>query len=283
MEDEEFFLKTADHMVEFTLLAEGMRKLGLLCLLVRNGTLPGGSVLFWDEPEENLNPQLFTVAIDVLLKLQRAGVQVLMTTHRSGCVQSPQRVDRILTSPTWEIYERWGFVALARKLREWLPGYAWNNAGAMGSDRRSLIGSGGDGYRVSLHLQKTFSRTDGIRKNEAWSVSRQCIPDLVLISETRDGAMRFTVLDAKYRADEQWILNGMSESVHLYHDALRWGSRCPDLALLLVPNADEAKWLTREDYVDKHRVGVVALRPDVELPEWLRHLITAHAAAGPVP
>ena len=81
VEDEEFFLKTADHMVEFTLLAEGMRKLGLLCLLVRNGTLPGGSVLFWDEPEANLNPQLFTVAIDVLLKLQRAGVQILMITH----------------------------------------------------------------------------------------------------------------------------------------------------------------------------------------------------------
>ena len=72
VEDEEFFLKTADHTVEFTLLAEGMRKLGLLCLLVRNGTLPAGSVLFWDEPEANLNPQLFTVAIGVLLKLASA-------------------------------------------------------------------------------------------------------------------------------------------------------------------------------------------------------------------
>jgi hypothetical protein len=42
VEDEEFFLKTADHMVEFTLLAEGMRKLGLLCLLAPyySGTSP---------------------------------------------------------------------------------------------------------------------------------------------------------------------------------------------------------------------------------------------------
>ena len=95
--------------------------------------------------------------------------------------------------------------------------------------------------------------------------------------------MRFIVLDAKYRAREQNILAGMAESVHLYHDALRWGSRRPDLALLLVPSADEAEWLTREDYVDKQRVGVVTLRPDIEPPEWFRHLITAHATAGPAP
>ena len=188
--------------------------------------------------------------------------------------------DLLPLSPTWEIYERWCFVALARKLREWLPDYAWNNAGVTGSDRRSVIGTRGDGHRVSLHLQKVFSKTDGIQKNEAWSVSRQCRPDLVLTS-TRDGAVRFIVLDAKYRAREKNILNGMAESVHLYHDALRWGSRRPDLALLLVPSADETEWLTREDYVDKHRVGVVALRPDIEPPDWFRDLITAHATIGP--
>ena len=188
--------------------------------------------------------------------------------------------DLLPLSPTWEIYERWCFVALARKLREWLPDYAWNNAGVTGSDRRSVIGTRGDGHRVSLHLQKVFSKTDGIQKNEAWSVSRQCRPDLVLTS-TRDGAVRFIVLDAKYRAREQNILAGMAESVHLYHDALRWGSRRPDLALLLVPNADETEWLTREDYVDKHRVGVVALRLDIEPPDWFRDLITAHATIGP--
>ena len=189
--------------------------------------------------------------------------------------------DLLPLSPTWEIYERWCFVALACKLGEWLPNYAWSNAGATGSDRRSVIGSNGDGHRVSLHLQKTFSRTDGRRKNDAWSVSRQCVPDLVLTSETRDGAMRFIVLDAKYRAREQSILDGMAESAHLYHDALRWGSRRPDLALLLVPNADGTEWLTRKEYVDRHCVGVVALRPDVEPPEWLRDLITAHASCNP--
>ena len=188
--------------------------------------------------------------------------------------------DLLPLSPTWEIYERWCFVALARRLRTWLPDYAWNDVGVRGSDRRSVVGRRGDGHRVTLHLQKTFSRTDGVPKNGAWSVSKECVPDLVLTSEAGDGVTQFIVLDAKYRTGQRNILKGMAESVHLYHDALRWGSRRPDLALLLVPNADETEWLTRKDYVDKHRVGVVALRPDVEPPEWLRDQITAHATAA---
>jgi predicted ATPase len=50
-------------------------------LLIRNGTLQEGSVLFWDEPEANLNPKMFKVVIEVLLELQRAGVQVFFATH----------------------------------------------------------------------------------------------------------------------------------------------------------------------------------------------------------
>ncbi len=81
VENEEFFLKTEEREIEFTLLAEGMRKLGLLWLLIRNGSLPEGSVLFWDEPEAHLNPKLLTVVIDALLQLQRSGVQILIATH----------------------------------------------------------------------------------------------------------------------------------------------------------------------------------------------------------
>ena len=81
VDGEEFFVENGDGRIEFMLLAEGLRKLGLLWLLVRNGTLPNGSVLFWDEPEANLNPGLVTVVVDVLLQLQRAGVQILLATH----------------------------------------------------------------------------------------------------------------------------------------------------------------------------------------------------------
>ena len=79
--NETFFLRSKQGDLEFALLAEGLRKLGLLWLLIRNGSLMEGTVLFWDEPETNLNPELSGAVIDILLELQRAGVQIFVATH----------------------------------------------------------------------------------------------------------------------------------------------------------------------------------------------------------
>ena len=79
--NEEFFLRSRGMDLEFPLVAEGIRKIGLLWLLIRNGALPERSVLFWDEPEANLNPKLFGVAVEVLIELQRMGVQIFIATH----------------------------------------------------------------------------------------------------------------------------------------------------------------------------------------------------------
>ena len=76
IKNEEFFLRGGRGDIEFTLLAEGLRKLGLLWLLIRNGSLRPGSVLFWDEPETNLNPKLYRTVVKVLLELRHAGVQI---------------------------------------------------------------------------------------------------------------------------------------------------------------------------------------------------------------
>lgn len=81
VEGEEFFLENRHGILEFSLLAEGLRKLSLLWLLIRNGSLAEGSVLFWDEPETNLNPKLYRLVIKVLLELQRNGVQIFLATH----------------------------------------------------------------------------------------------------------------------------------------------------------------------------------------------------------
>jgi len=79
--NEEFFLRSRHGELEFTLLAEGFRKMGLLWILIQNGTLLNGSVLFWDEPETNLNPKLMRAVIGILLELQRVGVQIFLSTH----------------------------------------------------------------------------------------------------------------------------------------------------------------------------------------------------------
>ena len=79
--NEEFFLKSQQGELEFTLLAEGIRKLGLLWVLIQNGTLLNGSILFWDEPETNLNPKLMRTVVEILIELQRMGVQLFISTH----------------------------------------------------------------------------------------------------------------------------------------------------------------------------------------------------------
>ncbi len=81
LKNEEFFLRKKHENLEFTLLAEGYRKLGLLWILIQNGILLSGSVLFWDEPEANLHPKLFSLLVDIFLKLQRHGVQIFIATH----------------------------------------------------------------------------------------------------------------------------------------------------------------------------------------------------------
>jgi predicted ATP-dependent endonuclease of OLD family len=81
IDNEEFFLLNQQGKLEFTLLAEGFRKLGLLWVLLQNGTLLNGSVLFWDEPETNLNPKLMQSIVGILIEMQRMGVQIFLATH----------------------------------------------------------------------------------------------------------------------------------------------------------------------------------------------------------
>lgn len=81
-EDDEFYvLKKDGRKLRFSLEAEGLRKLGLLWKLIRNGLLEPGTVLLWDEPEANLNPELFPLVAEILLELQKNGIQIFVATH----------------------------------------------------------------------------------------------------------------------------------------------------------------------------------------------------------
>lgn len=82
VEDDTFYvIKTDGRKVDFSLEAEGLRKLGLLWKLIRNGLLEKGTILLWDEPEANLNPELFPLVVDILLELEEAGIQIFVATH----------------------------------------------------------------------------------------------------------------------------------------------------------------------------------------------------------
>ena len=73
--------KNSGEEILFAMEAEGIRKFGLLWQLLMNGSLTEGTVLFWDEPEANLNPKLIPVVVDILMELFRNGVQIFLATH----------------------------------------------------------------------------------------------------------------------------------------------------------------------------------------------------------
>src|SRR5699024_9889013 len=82
LENDIFYVVKRDgRKIDFSLEAEGLRKLGLLWKLIRNGLLENGTILLWDEPEANLNPELFPLVVEILLELQRNGVQIFLATH----------------------------------------------------------------------------------------------------------------------------------------------------------------------------------------------------------
>jgi predicted ATPase len=66
---------------EIALIAEGLRKIGMIAQLLANGSLTKNSILFWDEPETNLNPRLIRKMAEVLMELSRAGMQIFIATH----------------------------------------------------------------------------------------------------------------------------------------------------------------------------------------------------------
>jgi len=76
-----YLVKTDGLKVEFSMEAEGFRKLGLLWKLIRNGLLERGSVLLWDEPEASINPELMPLLVDMLYKLKSDGVQIFLASH----------------------------------------------------------------------------------------------------------------------------------------------------------------------------------------------------------
>jgi hypothetical protein len=82
LQDDRFYLKPGNQAkLEFNLVAEGLRKIALLWQLIKNGTLEKGSVLFWDEPEANINPIHIPILAELLIMLESEGVQIFISTH----------------------------------------------------------------------------------------------------------------------------------------------------------------------------------------------------------
>lgn len=77
------FIAKKGESVSVNMAAEGIRKLGILQLLLQNHQLDPGrtGALFWDEPETNMNPKLMKLLVEILLELSRNNQQIILATH----------------------------------------------------------------------------------------------------------------------------------------------------------------------------------------------------------
>lgn len=80
--DKKFYLKVGGAgEFEMGLVSEGYRKLSTVMYLILSGSLTKDSILFWDEPETNMNPKMIQPTIEALIELAKMGVQIFITTH----------------------------------------------------------------------------------------------------------------------------------------------------------------------------------------------------------
>lgn len=66
---------------DLTMTAEGIKQLGIIPTLIKTGKITQGTILFLDEPDNNLNPAAIKTLVEILIKLANVGVQIFFTTH----------------------------------------------------------------------------------------------------------------------------------------------------------------------------------------------------------
>ena len=80
--DKKFYLKVrGEGEFEMGLLSDGYRKLAMIVYLILSGSMNKNTILFWDEPETNMNPKTIRPIVQALVALAKMGVQIFVTTH----------------------------------------------------------------------------------------------------------------------------------------------------------------------------------------------------------
>ena len=190
---------------------------------------------------------------------------------RTG-VHGDRRDDDLLCSPSWEVYEAWCFIEIAKALGASTVAPLVAHKSRLASADLALGGELPDGRRVELLYQAVFPSEQPYQRTLAWSLSRERRPDIVLVLDD-GGIVRMLVLDAKYRSGRQPILEAM-ESAHIYHDAIRLGAERPELSLLLTPGESSVSSLGARDFWRRHGVGeLCSFAPDASGRELVARLL----------
>jgi hypothetical protein len=94
-----YLISKTGHRTGINMVAEGLRKFGMLQKLLANGSLTRSTTLFWDEPEANLNPALLRQLASVLAELARQGFQIILATHSTDLLKEFHILSRRKDAP----------------------------------------------------------------------------------------------------------------------------------------------------------------------------------------
>lgn len=75
------FKDSANRTYAIGMTAEGVKKVAVLDALLGNHYLSKDSVVFIDEPEANLHPELISKFMDIIYTLSKVGIQFFIATH----------------------------------------------------------------------------------------------------------------------------------------------------------------------------------------------------------
>lgn len=179
--------------------------------------------------------------------------------------------------PSYGLYELWCAFALTRDL-QCLPGFTWE---VNGGENLLNPASSGNGFRVTgtsvagvltLRFNHSFANYAARKGKDCWSLSAARRPDFV-VGWQSPRRQAWVVLDAKYRVGEQLV--EAFDSLHLYRDALRWGSAggaCRAGALLTPARTADAEDHFGHDYQQCFGLAAFELRPGcttAPLVEWM--------------
>ena len=76
-----WIFKEGNRMLSISMTSEGVKKLSILGTLLGNHYLSKDSVIFIDEPESALHPQLVSTFMDIIMALSKMGIQFFIASH----------------------------------------------------------------------------------------------------------------------------------------------------------------------------------------------------------
>ena len=76
-----YFKIRGEGKFEMGLLSDGYRKLSMIIYMILSGSLNKNTILFWDEPETNMNPKMIRPIVQTIIVLAQMGVQIFVSTH----------------------------------------------------------------------------------------------------------------------------------------------------------------------------------------------------------